>query len=411
MHKKLKIISYENYSEYERIYQERLNSTATITTKLKMFPFSQKTELRITQKSYPIFLMTIPDIIPLIEKLYNNSESLTRISQGLPGVAQSRLFLSLLTDEIKSTNDIEGVKSTRSEINEAIRSVENNDEKVRFQGIVNLYKSILENNKIEITKLSDLRNIYDKLVLDEISDEDKPDGELFRRKAVYIKTGSKTFHAGNPNEESINSDLLDLIDFMNNSSISYIFKAIITHYFFEYIHPFYDGNGRVGRFLISIYLGRKLDMFTGLSVSQGVLNNKKRYEDAFIEMSHPKNNAEITHFVIDMMKIIISGQEIIMKRMSLLKKQLDSAEAYIKGKEWSEIKSTILSIYFQNHLFEFDNELLTNIELTEFLKSQNIKRTKVDKITKELYDEGYLSKVKSRPVVYKLSDSIIQKLE
>lgn len=411
MHKKLKILSYEDYSEFERIYQERLNSTATITTKLEMFPFSQKTELRITKKSYPIFLMTIPDIIPLIEKLYNNSESLTRISQGLPGVAQSRLFLSLLTDEIKSTNDIEGVKSTRSEINEAIRSTENNDEKVRFQGIVNLYKSILENKKIEITKLSDLRDIYDKLVLDEISDEDKPDGELFRSKAVYIKTGSKTFHAGNPNEESINSDLLDLIDFMNNSSISYIFKAIITHYFFEYIHPFYDGNGRVGRFLISIYLGRKLDMFTGLSVSQGVLNNKKRYEDAFIEMSHPKNNAEITHFVIDMMKIIISGQEIIMKRMSLLKKQLDSAEAYIKGKEWSEIKSTILSVYFQNHLFEFDNELLTNIELTEFLKSQNIKRSKVDKITKELYNEGYLSKVKSRPVVYKLSDSIIQKLE
>src|SRR5699024_9428955 len=134
-----------------------------------------------------------------------------------------------------------------------------------------------ENQKIEITRLADLRNIYDELVLDEISEEDRPDGELFRKEAVYIKTADKTFHSGNPNEESINNDLLDLINFMNNSNISYIFKAIITHYFFEYIHPFYDGNGRVGRFLISMYLGRKLDIFTGLSVSQGVFNNKKRY--------------------------------------------------------------------------------------------------------------------------------------
>lgn len=407
MHKKLKIIGYDNYDDFNRIYNERYHSTSTYVTELTMFPFSSKTETRVLSNRYNIFFVTIPDMLVLIEKITQNSRELEKIGSSLPGVAQSKLIQNLLVTEIKSTNDIEGVKSTRKEINKAIHS----RKKLRFSGIVNLYGALIKNEIIHIDELEKIREIYDELVHDEILESDRPDGDLFRKNVVYVTGGEKKVHQGDPSEEVINENLTSLIEFMNTSEISFVCKAIITHYYFEYIHPFYDGNGRMGRFLLSIYLARKLDPFTGFSVSQAVLQNKTRYEKAFSEMSHPKNNGEATHFILDLMRIIISGQKLIRKQMILLIKQLNIAESYIESKELGEEKSAILHLFFQNHLFEDEEELLSNLQIHAITKDGKISRAKVDKYTKELEEEGYLLKVKSKPITFRLSDKLMQIVE
>ncbi|UUX35269.1 Fic family protein [Fundicoccus culcitae] len=265
MHKRLRIISYEDYGNFDDIYLERFHSPSSYITELTMYLFSTKTEARITDKEFNIFFVTIADMLPLIEQIFINSKELVEIGDDLPVSAHSKIIMNLLISEIKSTNDIEGVKSTRKEINKAVMS----DKKIRFSGIVNLYKAIIEGKIIKINTLNDFRAIFDELVLDEIDDTAKPDGELFRKEAVYITSdlGTKKIHQGEPTEDRIHQKLLILIEFMNLDDISFLFKAIITHYYFEYIHPFYDGNGRMGRFLLSIYLSRKLDVYTGLSVS------------------------------------------------------------------------------------------------------------------------------------------------
>lgn len=403
-HKKLKIISYDDFNQHKPSYLERLNSTSTIVTDLNIYPFSPQKQSRVLEQQYPLFVTVIPDMIPLIEEIYSNSKKLESIGMMLPGIANEKLLINLMIEEIQSTNEIEGVKSTRSEINEAFEA--KNKKKVRFGGIVHLYYSMIENEKIEVSKLDDFREIYDRLVLEEIDEEDNPDGELFRVGPVYIKQGDKKYHQGDPNESIINENLLKLIKFMNLDNISYLFKSVVTHYFFEYIHPFYDGNGRMGRFLLSRYLARKIDVYTGMSFSQGVAINKTLYENSFSEVSHPKNNGELTYFVIDMMKIIIQGQKKIIKEMKILQKQLDNAHSYIEKHGWDEKKAEILFIFFQDSFYSAFDYGLTNITLHDSLSTKGFSRYRINKITSELEEEEFIKKIGQRPIKYVLRDEI-----
>lgn len=75
----------------------------------------------------------------------------------------------------------------------------------------------------------------------------QPDGELFRTGLVFVSGGNKYLHQGDVGEVAINDDLTKLIIFMNDPKCPSLVKAIITHYFFEYVHPFFDGNGRMER--------------------------------------------------------------------------------------------------------------------------------------------------------------------
>ena len=47
-------------------------------------------------------------------------------------------------------------------------------------------------------------------------------------------------------------------------------SALASHYLFEYAHPFYDGNGRTGRYLLALFLSEALSVPTVLSLSRAI---------------------------------------------------------------------------------------------------------------------------------------------
>ena len=196
---------------------------------------------------------------------------------------------------------------------------------------------------------------------------------------------------------------------MNRKDIPFLIKASISHFFFEYIHPFYDGNGRFGRYLLSLYLARKLDNLTAFSVSYSISRNLDDYYKSFVEVEDVTNYGEITFFVENILKTIKNGQEMIIELLNdsvmRFKHSMEILDELTK--ELSEKENIILQIYLQNYLFN-DFEELTNVELTSIIG--DLTQQTINKYTQELEKKGYLVKIKQRPLTYALSEKITEKI-
>lgn len=405
-YQKLRILSYERGIDIDEEFKKRISSYTTISTDLEIIPFLN--EQKVVEKKFQLFYLPLQRISNKAEKIKYNSDDLRKLSERLPGVAETKIFLSTMINEVQSTNETEGVESTKYEIGKAI--VNRNDktskkEKRRFEGIVNMYLNLNEKKFEFINESKDFRNIYDALFEGESDIGDWPDGKIFRHDQVELKDNDKIIHRGLTTESDILTACEKLIAFMNNKKIPYLEKCFISHYYFEYIHPFYDGNGRMGRFLISSYLARKLDPYTGLSVSNAVNNNKPKYYKAFEEVSHPRNMGEMTHFIDDMMDLIISGQE---KSLSDLKEadiKMKFVSHYLKEMtDANDEQKKVLFVLIQDYLFS----MFGSMDDEEVSIAVNLSRYKLNIILHQLVELGLIEKIKKSPSKHKISAKIIE---
>lgn len=71
------------------------------------------------------------------------------------------------------------------------------------------------------------------------------------------------------------------MDAKGHHKLHKLIKIAIAYYCFGYIHPFYDGNGRTGRFIISIYLKEDYSWLTAMSLCQGCNKERNKYLEIF----------------------------------------------------------------------------------------------------------------------------------
>ena len=353
----------------------------------------------------------------LQEKIMENSKKIISLSNlnKFPQIAIKEIINKILSNELYKTNKIEGIESSKSQIYSSLK--ENgklNKKENKLDGIIKKYKDIMENNFEDtehIDSLSSFRKIYDEMFEDfEKSGNYKLDGKYFRKDTVKVINGlGKTIHIGINGEETIEKNMENLIQFMNRKDIPFLVKASISHFFFEYIHPFYDGNGRFGRYLLSLYLARKLDNLTAFSVSYSISRNLDDYYKSFVEVEDVTNYGEITFFVENILKTIKNGQEMIIELLndSVMRFKHSTEILDELTKDLSEKENIILQIYLQNYLFN-DFEELTNIELSTIIGE--LTQQTINKYTQELAKKGYLVKIKQRPLTYSLSEKITEKI-
>lgn len=383
-------------------YMRRMKSPSRVLVEFEIQAFSRTKQIRLVDQSYPIYYVLLPQHLWLIKTIIAKSNKIMRLVEPLPRLARKRIGLSQLVTEIQSSNDIEGVRSTRQEIETAVNLM-HSSKKVRFKSAVERYIAILYSEKPKVEDLQTIRDLYDKTVIEEIDEESYPDGKLFRKNKVWISDVSKGdfVHAGDKDEEEITRNLSKLIYYMNLDTESDLIKSIISHYIFEYIHPFYDGNGRLGRYLLSSYLSYKLDPYSALSISEAIKQNKEKYQKAFTQVTDPKNRGEITFFIKDLMEIILKGQENVYISLLDANRKMDIAKRFIGEFKFSDIEERILSLMLQSLLFAFGERFMTNIELFNHIKNK-YSRNKVDTAMKNLEEKGFVYKFSKNPLAYSL---------
>ncbi|WP_315324158.1 Fic family protein [Fusobacterium pseudoperiodonticum] len=404
---------YYKKQNIEDEYIKRIENPATFITDLKINPM--KRESKILEKEYNLFFVNLLEHTLLQEKILKNSSEINYISNKLPQIAIKEIIMKILSNELYKTNKIEGIETVKSEIHSSLKDDRTSNKKSnKLDGIIKKYKDIMENN-FEDTKyidnLSSFRKIYDEMFEDfEKSGNYKLDGKYFRKDTVKVINGlGNIIHIGINGEEAIEKNIEFLIEFMNKKDVPFLVKASIVHFFFEYIHPFYDGNGRFGRYLLSLYLARKLDNLTAFSVSYSISRNLDEYYKSFVEVEEVNNYGEITFFVENILKTIKNGQEMIIELLNdsvmRFKHSIEILDDLTK--DLSEKENIILKIYLQNYLFN-DFEELTNVELTSIIG--DLTQQTINKYTQELEKKGYLVKIKQRPLTYSLSEKITEKI-
>ena len=288
-YKQLKIVKYMNKTNEEE-YEKRINSYGVIKT--DMYPYLMKRDS--VKADYPLFVVPLQKLQILMQQIQEKSNIIKDLANTLPNVAKDQFYKEQLYKAVINNNEIEGVKTTKKEVSEAFNALtDKKNKRKRLLSTVRLYHDILSNDFLKIEDVKVIREIYDILTEGEIESNDALDGDLFRNDIVEVvdQNSGRTEHIPPKNETKILMMLTSWITFINDKTAPFLIKAALAHYFFENIHPFYDGNGRTGRYILSRYLSRKLDIYSGLVISQKINENKKKYYDAFRTTGDYENKA------------------------------------------------------------------------------------------------------------------------
>lgn len=360
---------YKDKSVYTKIYNERFNNE-----------FSYHLPFEISGNK--AFFIIDYQISRKIEEIYYISRQLDDILNQLPSIVFKYYINKNLIDEIMLTNDIEGVYSTRKEISQIIEMPDNSTKKVRLMGLVKKYQKLINGEKIPLSSCNDIRLLFDEIVLNEIEEDGKTDGEIFRTGSVSVCTATdKEKHRGLYPEKKLIDFLNKSLDFLTNeNNVGPLVKIAVFHYLFGYAHPFYNGNGRTSRFISSYLLCNILNQSIALRISYTIKNDKNKYYKAFDICNDPKNKGDITPFIYSFIDIIKNAAKSSLENLESLKQRLEyysTIHENIYNFFENDLQSKIVYILIQNALFSskgvFIEELKHHLECSEATIRKNIK--------------------------------------
>lgn len=367
---------YQNLDLYESTYSTRFHSEYSV-------------HLDFDIAGSPAFFVLTPEIYTMQAKILRMNAIVSKLCHELPGVAIGQFSRRCLIDEIVITNSIEGVRSTRREISELLDELGQRSHGKRFAGLVQKYNMLMSKESLPLDSCQDIRDIYNELALSEVIEENPqnaPDGKWFRKDSVSIYSPSqKEIHRGLHPEDKIITAINQALFFLHEDSCDILFRISIFHYLIEYIHPFYDGNGRLGRFICSYLLSQELAPVTGYRLSYTIKEHLTIYNQAFSACNNPLNRGDLTPFLYMFLSIVQESVEKLKNSLqegyTRLNRCLDKISQIVQ--ENDDTLVTIYGLLIQAALFsEFG--ISTDLILKYVNISRNTLNSKLKKIPVDL---------------------------
>jgi Fic family protein len=365
----------------DALYRERFAASNTIHMSLPV-------------SGYPAFCVMNEAIYTQMLKVAKSDKRILALTQSLPGRTLQQFTERTLIDEIVLTNGIEGINSSRKQIGDILRNLEKHSKRQRFHGLVNKYAMLATGADIPLKTPKDVRSLYDNLVFDEVKTDrpdNIPDGELFRKGQISVyNAGSVEIHQGVYPESRIQEYLQVLLDFLSKSDAELPIKTALFHYLLGYIHPFYDGNGRLNRFISSYLLLREYESLVGFRLSYAVTQSIDKYYEGFATCNDPLNRGDLTPFVLMFLDVTKKAADdivtILTEKKTLLEENLDRL-SHVKSLADDRDLGELASILLQARMFSGDG--ITTIALMDVFK---ITRPTVIKRLKGISALGLLQK-------------------
>jgi|TARA_B110000908_G_scaffold149662_1_gene183050 Fic family protein len=127
----------------------------------------------------------------------------------------------------------------------------------------------------------------------------------YRKKSVGIVKGSKVEHVAPP-FENVPYLMKDLFEYLKNSDEIELIKSCVFHYEMEFIHPFLDGNGRMGRLWQTLILREKYPIFEFLPFETLISNNQGNYYKALSESDKAGKSTKFIEYMLTIIDLSMS---------------------------------------------------------------------------------------------------------
>ena len=390
---------YKDNKKWRTEYALRFNSPSS-----RHLGFNIK-EYNHTQ-SYPAFFCYTEDIALIQSEATHYLVKIIKLINKIPNTSIKQILQDFLINEIRFNNEIEGIHITRKEIEKAFSEKDPPDSYVRLWGITNKYKKTLENILISIRTCEDIRILYNDFIAEEIKHDDPknlPDGKIFRKDLVEIVTETnKVIHTGAFPEENIISLMNKALDILHDNTMPNLIRISIFHYLFGYIHPFYDGNGRMSRFITSYFLTQDVHPIVAMRLSIMIKANKRKYYALFEQANSNINCGDLTPFITQSLSLVLetikTSHEILYNKLNRFNELNKRLTAFIKESNLTaNLKEKLYFALLQESVFSASGQ-----SIDELASTLDKSRQTIQKRIKELPPEHLAINKNNKPYRYKL---------
>lgn len=263
-------------------------------------------------KDWPNFTFNSKLVEAYEHQFLENAGAIQGSLKHLDGSEQSSFKIELISSEAFKTSEIEGEILNRESLQSSIRKhfglKTNHQKSAKEEGIAEMMVDLYTNfkNPLDHEKLF----LWHKMLTNGRRDLISIGEYRTHEDAMQIVSGAfenLKVHFEAPPSNIVNREMDKFISWFNDkNNLSPLLHAAISHLYFESIHPFEDGNGRIGRAISELSLSQSLDRPTLTSMAFIIEKRKKEYYEA---LHHNSKKLEIDNWIEFFCKIILEAQE------------------------------------------------------------------------------------------------------
>ncbi|MGI6136617.1 MAG: Fic family protein [Clostridiales bacterium] len=239
------------------------------------------------------------EMLDVLVKARSLVVSLENISKRIPDM---ELFISMyVRKEALMSSQIEGTQATLEDVFDPMIDINSNRD---VKDVINYIKATdYAINRLKTLPLCNrLIKETHSVLMEGVRGQEKSPGE-FRASQNWIGGQGSTLKNAMyipPHPEDMIEAMSELEKYINNEdSLDALIRASLIHYQFETIHPFLDGNGRIGRLLIILFLmEQKLISTPALYISYYLKKNRMEYYDRMTEVRNKGNYEQWIKFFL-----------------------------------------------------------------------------------------------------------------
>ena len=287
------------------------------------------------------------EMISLLTAATKSLATLSTMSTYIPNI---NLFVSMyVRKEALLSSQIEGTQATLEDVLDPMVDKNANQNVADVINYIKATEYALERVK-ELPLCSRLIREIHAVLLGGVRGEEKNPGE-FRQSQNWIGAQGSSLQTARyipPNVEDMQVAVSELEKYINSDdSLDVLIQASLIHYKFETIHPFLDGNGRVGRLLITLFLMEKQALGSpSLYISYYLKKNRIEYYDRMSEVRNKDNYEQWIKFFLRAVRESADESVDTIKKLSALHEQ---NLAVIESMGRAAKNARILFSYLEQH--------------------------------------------------------------